>query len=351
MKSLPKSYVWSHRVFWGLFVLLSLCFVVTDWDLRIHEAIYEAGGEHWELGKAPFWKFLYHVGPYFSVILTLVSLVVWIAGVGRDRLARWRKLAIFWFCSMLVGPGIVTNLILKDHWGRPRPRMLEQFGGDYMFERLLHIDLSSIGKSFPCGHATIGFVFFSVAVLFWRAGRKGAPWMAVAAFVFGGLIGVARMLQGGHFASDVIWAAAVCLAVAELLHRWLRMDEGWWFEGAVNPKRTWVGVFAAPAVVGMVCLSLLATPRKGESSAKLHSVAPRELRWNVDALLEAGVAVEYDTGPAEWALVYQGHGWPKSKVELDVEMKSDGAFVDVILAPRFKGVFIEKTVKVVITHP
>ena len=31
--------------------------------------------------------------------------------------------------SLIVGPGILVNLILKDHWGRPRPVHVTMFGG------------------------------------------------------------------------------------------------------------------------------------------------------------------------------------------------------------------------------
>ena len=80
MNTLPKSYVWFRRVFWATFFILSLCFVVTDWDLKIQSWIFYKGDESWALGEGVFWKLLYYAAPYASVILTLVALVTWIAG-------------------------------------------------------------------------------------------------------------------------------------------------------------------------------------------------------------------------------------------------------------------------------
>ena len=96
MNSLPKSYVWFRRVFWAGFWGSSLCFVLTDWDFDLQLWIFEAGEQSWMLGEVGFWKFLYYVAPYASVLLSLIALVVWIAGVGRPKLSRWRKLAAYW---------------------------------------------------------------------------------------------------------------------------------------------------------------------------------------------------------------------------------------------------------------
>jgi len=343
INSLPTSYVWFRRLFWAAFFVLSLCFVFTDWDFQIQTWIYEKGEGSWALGDSGFWKFLYYAAPYASVILTLVALVAWIAGVGRPKLSRWRKLSAYWILSMGIGPGLITNLILKDHWVRPRPRMLEDFGGDFVFERLLHMDLSSYGKSFPCGHATIGFVFFSLGVLLWRSGKTWGKRTGYFALIFGLLIGVARMLQGGHFASDVIWAAAVCLLTAEGLHRLFKLDRSWWFEGKVNPKRTWVGLLAAPAVVLMVCLAMLATPIKGEDSADL-TVDDQVLVEKLSIVVPEGIEVQRLEGEFRYEFAFQGHGWPKSKYILVSKLNAENEkSLSLFFEEETRGLFIEKT--------
>ena len=351
MNTLPKSYVWFRRVFWATFFILSLCFVVTDWDLKIQSWIFYKGDESWALGEGVFWKLLYYAAPYASVILTLVALVTWIAGVGRPKLSRLRKLSAYWVCSMGVGPGLITNLILKDHWGRPRPRMLAEFGGDFVFEPLLHIDLSSYGKSFPCGHATIGFVFFSLGVLLWRADKPWGKRAGYFALIFGLLIGVARMLQGGHFASDVIWAAAVCWLTAEGLHRAFRLDKSWWFEGEVNQKRTWVGLLAAPAVALMICLAMLATPRKGDGSGSF-AVDSQQLSKGLVIVAPEGVELQRFEGELRYEFSYQGHGWPKSKYGLSPKIHSEeGKAMMITFEDSLKGLFIEKTASLTIWCP
>ena len=34
---------------------------------------------------------------------------------------------------MAIGVGLFTHILLKDHWGRPRPKQVTQFGGTQEF--------------------------------------------------------------------------------------------------------------------------------------------------------------------------------------------------------------------------
>ncbi|MBS0655563.1 MAG: phosphatase PAP2 family protein, partial [Verrucomicrobia bacterium] len=65
-------------------------------------------------------------------------------------------------------------------------------------------------KSFPSGHSTCGFYFFCVYFL---AKRYRYPLLARGAFAFsiilGSLLSLARIVQGGHFISDVVIAAII----------------------------------------------------------------------------------------------------------------------------------------------
>ncbi|MEM0897867.1 MAG: phosphatase PAP2 family protein, partial [Verrucomicrobiota bacterium] len=112
---------------------------------------------------------------------------------------------------------VLINAVLKPMWGRPRPAELEQFGKKEQYERLWEYDPTSDGKSFPSGHASMGFYFFALAIL---AYRKRSRWTGAAfgaALGFGLVMGSVRVIQGGHFVSDVLWAASICWFTAVLL--------------------------------------------------------------------------------------------------------------------------------------
>lgn len=69
------------------------------------------------------------------------------------------------------------------------------------------------GKSFPCGHSSAGFAL-SIFFFLFRKTRPRLAWLFLAlALVYGGALGLARMVVGAHFASDVVWSALLVIAV------------------------------------------------------------------------------------------------------------------------------------------
>src|SRR3989344_3630636 len=44
------------------------------------------------------------------------------------------KTAVYLLVCFLVVPGLIVNGVLKNHWGRPRPRQIVEWGGDKIFQ-------------------------------------------------------------------------------------------------------------------------------------------------------------------------------------------------------------------------
>jgi membrane-associated PAP2 superfamily phosphatase len=130
-------------------------------------------------------------------------------------LASWRisgsrrHCPLGWFLALtlVLGPGLVTNSILKSHYGRPRPRQVRQFGGRFEFRPLGSPTFDATARSFPSGHASMGFYWLALAIWFWRRHRALAWGFVALAAVHGGITGMVRMVQGGHWFSDILWSA------------------------------------------------------------------------------------------------------------------------------------------------
>ncbi len=173
---------------------------------------------------------------------------------------RWRRPAAVIVITLLLGPGLLVNALGKGYWGRPRPRDVVQFNGAEPFHRICQPGTPGQGKSFPCGHASVGFVL--VVFYFLDANRKRRwTWMGVG-LGYGALMGVARMAQGGHFASDVIWAGGLTyLSAAVAHHVLLPSDWGGSRRDIWNRKfhwLAWLGIGAGMS--GLAAFFLLATP-------------------------------------------------------------------------------------------
>jgi membrane-associated PAP2 superfamily phosphatase len=69
--------------------------------------------------------------------------------------------------TSIVGAGLIVNALLKEYTGRPRPREVVEFGGNWEYRAALELGIPGQGQSFPCGHCTMGFIFAS-GVMFWN---------------------------------------------------------------------------------------------------------------------------------------------------------------------------------------
>jgi lipid A 4'-phosphatase len=121
--------------------------------------------------------------------------------------------------SLALAPGVLANLVLKEHWGRPRPIDVAEFGGDEHF-RPWWDPRGDCPKNcaFIAGEPTGAFWTMAPAALappHWRAAAYAA------ALAFGCAVGLLRMAAGAHFFTDVVFAGVIAFIVIWLLHGWL----------------------------------------------------------------------------------------------------------------------------------
>ena len=169
----------------------------------------------------PFWVGLYDLVPRITVatIVAVVALLVagqirkkWIGGLDR-------RVGAYLILTLALGPGLLVNSIFKEYWGRARPREILEFGGQLPFTPpFVRVDACDGNCSFVSGHASVGFFMVAVALLA-PAGVRGPA--VLIATAFGALVGLGRIVQGGHFFSDVVFSGVFTVAVAIALHRWI----------------------------------------------------------------------------------------------------------------------------------
>jgi lipid A 4'-phosphatase len=204
-------------------------FLLTPADLVISAAFYDASAGVWPLFSAPLFRFLFDYGQVPGIVIGAVGLGVAAAGNVSRYLYGCRYSGLFLAAVLLLGPGLLVNGTLKPLWGRPRPVQCAAFGGGQAFTPVGTFgdwNVREMHKSFPCGHASIGFFLAVPAFLVWR---KRHTRTAVVLFAcgtgYGLLMGLARVAQGRHFASDVLWSAAIVYFTALALYPLLRWDE------------------------------------------------------------------------------------------------------------------------------
>ncbi len=171
------------------------------------------------------------VGPFVIIAgvgPAVVTLVMKIFSLQRPVPMSTRA-ALFVILSLALGPGLLVNGVLKEGWARPRPGMVTEFGGEHRFVPWWDPRGSCDSNcSFVSGETSSAVWMTAPALLApppWRYIALGAAALYGLGFAF------IRLLAGGHFLSDVIFAAIftglVIWAVQGFLFRWpaTRVDD------------------------------------------------------------------------------------------------------------------------------
>ncbi len=179
-------------------------------------------------------KFAFYGARVLGAALAVCAIAAYIRR--RDVLGLHAKSWLFLFVGLLVGPGLVANVIFKDNWGRARPRMVEQFGGEARYTPpLAFSDACQKNCSFVSGDAAFGFYFTAFAYVAPLRRSRRFFWGGMAlGFLFGG----ARLVSGAHFMSDVLYAAVFILPTIALCHALLF--------GKESTRQRWRAWLSAP---------------------------------------------------------------------------------------------------------
>lgn len=191
------------------------------------------------LGRTVTVVLMRNIGIWITVatIVGLIALAIW-WHLRPDAMERWhsdRPRADWWFITlgMLLGPGMLVNLIFKPIWGRARPVHVTEFGGKDRFTAAWEIagqckwNCSFISGEAAASSFVLAFCF--VVPPAWR----------MKAFLFGvavtAVVSYARIAAGGHFLSDVVTAWAMMALMIFILRAQV-------FHGALlGPMKSWFG--------------------------------------------------------------------------------------------------------------
>jgi lipid A 4'-phosphatase len=272
----PQGPIIAYRRYWlpELAVLAAaalsaiVLFASTDLDIETMRPFYHPElADPWPIANRPVWALFYRSAPWVTASLAVAGVSLSIIGVMRERSKRLRLYGLFILLCVAVGPGLIINVVLKDHWGRPRPRQIVEFGGRLEYTQPF-IPSISYGKSFPCGHCSVGYLYAAG----WWVWRRRRPRLAVASLVsgliLGTLLGIGRMAGGAHFLSDAVWSALLAWGIAHVLYYYaLRVPAREDGRAALYPlilgsRRMKTAMIAAAVLAGLLIIGggMLANP-------------------------------------------------------------------------------------------
>ena len=183
-----------------------------DFDLDIARLFYVGG--HRFIGTSPAGVALRYV--FWTLPFVLLAVVILCSGAAR---LGWlpagfglsnRGLALV-VGTILLAPGLIVHVTLKEHSHRPRPYSVTEFGGADRFRPFTHFDGACRHDcAFPSGETALATWTLAPASL------APPPWRAAAiaaSLLFAAATGGWRMALGGHFMSDVCAAMLISICV------------------------------------------------------------------------------------------------------------------------------------------
>jgi lipid A 4'-phosphatase len=195
-----RVFKWDWLVFSFCLIFFS---VFPNFDLLVASLTWSDEGK-FEFAENFWVRFLYLVFAKIHFAYLGLLLCLWISQWIKKAPPikhQIRVHALFLLTALILGPGLVVNYGLKENWGRARPREVIELGGANHYTPPLVMSAECKGNcSFVSGHASGAFFILS---LIWVFRKRRWFWLGIG---LGGLVGMGRILQGGHFVSDVVFA-------------------------------------------------------------------------------------------------------------------------------------------------
>lgn len=180
-------------------------------DLAVSRLFFEAAdcaggavcGSFANAAKVDFvwWRGVFYALPFVVLISILViNSILFI----RHNIPFWRdaKVVGALIGTLIIGPGLIVNGVLKEYILRPRPRDIVPFGGDFPFLPVGQWHGICAGNcSFVSGEAALAPIMLLSVLLFAKSWQRPAIIVLWPASVAMALL---RVAVGAHYISDVV---------------------------------------------------------------------------------------------------------------------------------------------------
>ncbi len=207
----------------AVILLLSAVISLSDLD-RGFAGFFYRPAQGWIFRDHWLWMLFYDYGMIPGLVLAIGGLLLLLLGIFVRQLRRYWRPAAFLVLLALLAPGFLVHAVGKDMWGRPRPIDTVDFGGTRPYYQVYEPAGPDLGKSFPSGHAAIGFYTIAPFFLLRRRHHRVALAVLLVGGCYGALMSVGRMAQGGHYLTDVLWSGYLVYLTGMVLYYLLKPE-------------------------------------------------------------------------------------------------------------------------------
>ena len=149
----------------------------------------------------------------YIFVLPFFSKISFIQKLYFGHIFKLNEIVLLWLSS-LVGLIVVINLLFKNFWGRARPNEVIDFGGINNFTPWYQItDQCITNCSFVSGDSSVGF---ALIMFYFLVNKITYLWIAL---IFGFGLGLLRIMEGGHFISDIVLSGVIIFVFYLICYR------------------------------------------------------------------------------------------------------------------------------------
>ncbi len=208
----------NSEIFYYILILFFSCVFVTagpSLDLYVSSFFYKGESQFelqsFDLTSILFRDILLPLILIYILILPIVGLFLKINKIFFNYKFSIKEIGLLWI-TQIISILIFVNLILKNFWGRARPNDVVELGGKESFSPWFKItNACETNCSFVSGDASVGF---SIIILYLITKKTI---FLYGSFVVGLVLGLIRIIAGGHFLSDIFFAGFFTVIVNILL--------------------------------------------------------------------------------------------------------------------------------------
>ena len=217
-KEYYSKIIMTHYYFKYFLLIISISiifFIFPTIDITVSGVFYKGGGSFF--ANSFDWN-VYLLRKIILPFIASVIVLVPVIGIPYCLFTKKNFLTLtlnnlsYLFLSSLLSLGIVVNVILKNLWGRVRPNDTIIFGGDQPFSiPWLKVSYCDHNCSFVSGDVSAYTLLLALILVFSK------PQFNKFAYLLIILIGITRIMEGGHFFSDVIMSFMITHFIIKIL--------------------------------------------------------------------------------------------------------------------------------------
>jgi len=178
--------------------LAALFAVYPSWDMWVAAWFFDPESAKFPMAMSHDWNVVRKVANWMPFLMLLPALLILVRKLvyPSERMLIAPSVVLYLLGSFLIGPGLTSNVLLKENWGRPRPNAVQQFAGAAPFEPWWHPGgMCKRNCSFVSGEASQAFWTLAPASLapprvrpsLWAARWCSAPRSGASAWYLGAI--------------------------------------------------------------------------------------------------------------------------------------------------------------------